>query len=205
MRACAIVPQKPLAAAKSRLGTVLSAEARVTLSLALLKTVCTTLRATRGVEVVAVMTPDPEVRAFAAACGVRAVPDPDPGLNEALAEVFRSLPTHSHAMLVVSADLPLIRPADTAAVLAAGTHRAIILAPSRDALGTNALLIPAAVDFRPAFGRGSLRAHREGARAAGLHTVEVRSPGLAFDLDTPADLTALERSGWIPGGPRTPW
>ncbi len=191
MRACAIVPQKPLAVAKSRLGTVLPAGARATLSLALLKAVCTALHATRGVEVVVVMTPDPEVQAFAAACGVGAVPDPAPGLNEALAEVFRTLPTHSHAILVVSADLPLLQPADIEAIFAAGDRRTLVLAPSKDRVGTNALLLPPAIAFRPAFGPGSFAVHRHRARALGLRIAEVHRPGLAFDLDTPADLAAL--------------
>jgi len=195
VRACAIVPQKPLALAKSRLGTVLPARTRATLSLALLRTVCTVLRATPGVEDVLVMTPDAEVQAFAAACGVKAVPDPAPVLNDALVEVWRSLPSQS-PILVVSADLPLLQPADAAAMLAAGDARALVLAPSRDGAGTNALLLPAGTRFRPAFGRASRTAHRARARALGLRVVEVHRPGLAFDLDTPADLTALEGGRW---------
>jgi 2-phospho-L-lactate guanylyltransferase len=196
VRACAIVPQKPLALAKSRLGTVLPARGRATLSLALLRTVCTVLRATPGVEDVVVMTPDAEVQAFAAGCGIKAVPDPAPDLNDALVEVFRSLPRQSHAILVVSADLPLLLPADAVAMLAVGETGALVLAPARDAAGTNALLLPPETRFHPAFGRASRAAHRARARALGLRVVEVHRPGLAFDVDTPADLTALEGRRW---------
>jgi 2-phospho-L-lactate/phosphoenolpyruvate guanylyltransferase len=194
--ACAIVPQKSLAVAKSRLGTALPTGARATVSLALLNAVCAVLRATPGIETVVVMTPDPEVRAFAATRGVPAVPDPAPGLNEALAGVFRSLSTRSRAILVVSADLPLLQPADVAAMLAEGDGRTLVLAPSKDRLGTNALLLPPAVPVRPAFGHGSLAAHRRRGRALGVRVAEVRRPGLAYDLDTPADLAAL--GGWVP-------
>ena len=50
MRACAIVPQKSLAVAKSRLGRALPAGARATLSLTLLRAVCAALRATPEME-----------------------------------------------------------------------------------------------------------------------------------------------------------
>lgn len=191
MSICAIVPQKSLAASKSRLGPVLSASARRALSLELLTRVCAVLAASRGVEDVVIMTPDPAVGAFAAACGVRTMPDPSPCLNESLAEVFRCLSGGSRGILVVAADLPLLQPADIAAALAAGERRALIIAPSRDAMGTNALLFPPTAAFRPAFGTASLAAHRRRAGTLGLRVVEIRRPGLAFDLDTPADLAAL--------------
>ncbi len=188
---CAVVPQKSLAAAKGRLGTILPADARAALSLRLLSIVCASLRAAPAVEEVIVMTPDPHVRAFAAASGVRSVWDPCPGFNEALLEVIRSLPAHSHAIVIMAADLPLLRTADVAAFLAAGTPRTAVLAPARDGTGTNALLIPPATGIRPAFGPASLTVHRDRARALGLRVAEVNRPGLAFDLDTPADLVAL--------------
>jgi len=191
MRACAVVPQKPLGSAKSRLAGALSPHAREALSLALLRTVCTVLRATCGVEEVLVMTPDPQVRTFAATCGVRSVLDPVPGLNQALVEVFRGLQGGSHALLVVAADLPLVQPADVAALMAAGTRETLVLAPARDGAGTNALLVPPATPFHPAYGPASLHAHRTLARTLGLGVVEVRRPGLAFDVDTPADLAGL--------------
>ncbi|MGZ6256663.1 MAG: 2-phospho-L-lactate guanylyltransferase, partial [Candidatus Limnocylindria bacterium] len=54
--------------------------------------------------------------------------------------------------------------------------------------GTNALALrpPDAIGFR--FGGESHAAHTEAAEAAGVPLVEVHRPGLAFDLDTPADL-----------------
>jgi 2-phospho-L-lactate guanylyltransferase len=46
-----------------------------------------------------------------------------------------------------------------------------------------------AIPFR--FGPGSFDAHLAAARAAGVPTAVVERPGLAFDLDTPADLERL--------------
>jgi 2-phospho-L-lactate/phosphoenolpyruvate guanylyltransferase len=185
------VPQKPLALAKSRLGASLRADLRAALSLRLLGRVCGFLRAASAVEDVIVMTPDPDVRAFAVASGVRSTPDPCAGFNEALVEVIRSLPAHSHAIVIMAADLPLLRLSDVVAFLAAGTPRTAVLAPARDGTGTNALLVPPATAIRPAFGAASLMLHRDRARALGLRVAEVNRVGLAFDLDTPADLVAL--------------
>ena len=187
----AIVLQKPLALAKSRLKQVLPAGARASLSLALLDKVCTALRAGIGIETVVVMTPDPVIAAFAAARGVRAIPDPAPDLNAALAEVFRPLSGCSRGILVISADLPLLQPADIAAIVTAADPRTLVVAPSKDTIGTNALLFPSTVAFRPAFGQASLAAHRHRAEALGLRALLLRRPGLAFDLDTPTDLAAL--------------
>jgi len=196
VRVRAIVPQKPLPDAKSRLASVLSAPARATLSLALVRTVCATLRAVPGVEDTIIMTPDPGIQAQAAAWGVRAILDPHPELNTALAEACLRLAGSSHGILVVAADLPFLRPADIIALLAAGRARSLALAPSKDG-GTNAMLVPPGVTFRPAYGPGSLAAHRRRSRALGLGIVEVQQPGLAFDVDTEADLLSVRGAGWV--------
>jgi 2-phospho-L-lactate/phosphoenolpyruvate guanylyltransferase len=187
----AIIPQKLLPVAKSRLEGVLPARARAALSLALLRTVCTTLRAVGDVQEVIIMTPDPEVRATAAGWGVRAVPDPRPELNHALAEAFLGLVSGVHGILVVAADLPMVTPADILALLHAGRTGAVALAPAKEGIGTNAMLLPPGVTLRPAYGWGSLAVHRDRARELGLGVVEIRRPGLAFDLDSEADLLSF--------------
>ena len=114
--------------------------------------------------------------------------DPRAGLNLALAEAFHSLAGKAHGLLVVAADLPLLRPADIMALLASGRTDALALGPSKEGIGTNAMLMPPGVTLHPAYGDGSLAAHRHHARILGLRIVNVVRPGLAFDLDTEADL-----------------
>lgn len=196
MRAQAVVPQKALSVAKSRLEGVLSAAERVELSLALLRTVCAALAAVDTVESVIVMTPDPGARKRVASWGVRSLADPCPGLNAALAEVVRQAPP-SCGVLIVAADLPLLRPADVAAILAAGRPGALVLAPSKEGTGTNAVVVPPGMAFHPAYGTGSRAAHHRGARSLGHDVVEVRRPGLAFDVDSEADLLAVRYWGTL--------
>jgi 2-phospho-L-lactate guanylyltransferase len=200
MRAAAIVPQKPLARAKSRLTSVLAPAPRSGLSLDLLRHVCAVLRAVPAVEALAIMSADSAVRARAGVWGVPVAPDPGPDLNAALAAMIAAAAAGRarRGVLVLAADLPWVGPADVQALLAAGRRGALVLAPSGDGTGTNALLVPPGVSFRPAYGEGSRAAHRERARACGLHLVEVYRPGLAFDLDTPDDLAIVLRRGWSP-------
>ena len=64
----------------------------------------------------------------------------------------------------------------------------VAIAPDRAGTGTNGLALrpPDAIPMR--FGVGSLAAHVAEAEAAAVPIAEVHRPGLAFDLDTPADL-----------------
>ncbi|HKN47329.1 MAG TPA: 2-phospho-L-lactate guanylyltransferase [Candidatus Polarisedimenticolia bacterium] len=188
MRTGAIVPQKLFRLAKSRLAVALSPEARGALSLALLRTVCAALRAVPAIEEVAVVTPDPTVRAWADARGIRTLVDHGGGLNAALGAAFEALAASSRAVLVIASDLPLLEPMDVAALLSFGARDAVVLAPSKDGLGTNAMLLPPGARLRPAYGGASLFAHRRAAAAGGLRAVLVRRPGLALDVDEPADL-----------------
>lgn len=192
MKVTAIVPHKALANAKSRLDPVVGAPFRLSLTLRWLHHVCTTLRAVPNVESFLVMSPDPALRAEVSSWGVRAIPDPQPDLNAALAQIV----AHglAHALLIVAADLPCLEPAEIEALIRSGSPRVLALAPSKEGTGTNALLVPRGVPFRPAYGGGSRAAHWREARRRGLGVVEVARPGLAFDVDTPADVAALSPS-----------
>src|SRR2546425_11566501 len=98
VRADAIVPQKLFRLAKSRLAVALPPEARGALSLALLRTVCAALRAAPAIEDIVVVTPDPIVRAWADAWGVRTLVDHGVGLNAALRGALGSLGSPSQAV-----------------------------------------------------------------------------------------------------------
>ncbi len=193
MKVSAIVPQKALAVAKSRLETALSASARFSLSLGLLRHVCMTLRSVPDVETAIVLTPDPEVRARVASWGVTVLSDPAPQFNAALAQAIAATAQPTRGVLVIAADLPLLQPADVMALLRRGAAGALVLAPSKEGTGTNALLVPPGIRFRPAYGEGSRAAHRREACARGLAITEIVRAGLAFDVDTPEDVAFLER------------
>ena len=95
-------------------------------------------------------------------------------------------------VIALPADVPLVRPEDLDALLAA--HRpapSITIAPARDELGSNALVCspPGVLPFR--FGDDSFHPHVARARALGIEPRVVPRPRLALDIDTPADLRAF--------------
>jgi len=95
-------------------------------------------------------------------------------------------------MIQLPADIPLVTASDIGAVLQAhGTAPAVTIAPSRDQLGSNAVACspPDVLPLR--FGDDSFFPHLERAHALGIEPRVVERPGLALDVDTPADLAAF--------------
>lgn len=195
MTVSAIIPQARLRTAKTRLTPALSPRARAALSLALLRHVCIAVRAVPAVERLTVVSPDRAVRAWGEARGWTVAPDQGWDLNAALRGTMRSPACEGRALLIVVADLPWLGAADVTSLVAASRPERVVLAPSKDGIGTSALLVPAGHEFGPAFGPGSRAAHHREAATHGLDVVEVIRPGIAFDLDTPDDLAALKVTG----------
>jgi 2-phospho-L-lactate/phosphoenolpyruvate guanylyltransferase len=198
----AVIPVKPLALALGRLAAALDAPGRRALQAAMLADVLAACRGTAGLGPLLVVTVDPAAAALARAGGAQVVADhaPPRGMNAA---VLRGLAAAeaagAAAALVLTADLPLARADDLAALLAAApVGPGVTIAPSRDGTGTNALLLRPLWALRPQLGPGSLARHSAGAAAAGLALALVERPRLALDLDTPADLAAF--CAGAPGG-----
>lgn len=121
--------------------------------------------------------------------GVAALVESESGLNAALTLAREwAAGRGAQAVLVVPADLPLLTPADIAAVMELGRGpRSVVIAPDARGDGTNMLLLrpPDALSF--AFGPQSFREHCAQAETSQLALCVHRSPALALDLDTPAD------------------
>ena len=167
-----VVPVKPLDAALGRLGEALGAEERRALQAAMLTDLLRACAGTRGLGERLVVTADAEAARLAAAEGARAVADHHPprGMNAAVRLGARALArAGARAALVLVADLPLARAEDLEAVLgAAPDGPGVVLAPSRDGTGTNALLIRPPRALAPRLGPESLGRHLAGAARRGL-------------------------------------
>ena len=183
-----IVPHRGLAAAKTRLSGVLDDGEREALAQRLLERVLAVAHAACGD--VVVISPSEALGPLVAAAGARLVHQRGMGLNAGLEQARReALAEGIDALLVLHGDLPNLATDDVSALLAAVPQpTGVAIAPDRGGRGTNGLALrpPDAIPFR--FGVESLAAHRAEAEAAGMPLVEVVRPGLAFDLDTPADL-----------------
>ena len=183
-----IVPHRGLAAAKTRLSDVLDDREREALARRLLERVLRVAHAACGD--VVVITPSEALGPLVAEAGARLAVQRGLGLNAGLEQArAEALADGVTTLVVLHGDLPNLATDDVAALLeAVPAPRGVAIAPDRAGVGTNGLALrpPDAIGFR--FGVGSLAAHRDEAEASGVPLVEVQRPGLAFDLDTPADL-----------------
>ena len=184
------IPIKPFGVAKQRLDSRLNASQRSALGKAVASHTLAAVVAAGGDAIV--VTSDGAVSAWAAGLGVATLDEGSQGsgLNGAAAALRDAALAAGRAWLVLHADLPSIDSTDVAYLLAA-LDSGPVISPSYDG-GTTALGAAVAVDF--AYGPASFHRHL---RRLPNGTVAVR-PGLAFDLDTVADLEAAAKANqWI--------
>jgi 2-phospho-L-lactate guanylyltransferase len=181
------VPLKGLGDAKRRLAPVLAPVERRLLAIAMFEDVLAALAGTAGLERPLVVSPDREVWRRADALGCRVVEEHEPGdggLNASLTRAAAAAAAED-GLLVVAADLPLATPEALAKVVATARRARVVVVPSHDGDGSNLLAWRDRSAFRPAFGPGSAARH-----LAEPGAVRLDEPGLALDVDTPADLRA---------------
>jgi 2-phospho-L-lactate/phosphoenolpyruvate guanylyltransferase len=95
-------------------------------------------------------------------------------------------------VLRLPADVPLITVEDVQQLLhLASISGPVLLVPSHEGTGTNALLRRPPDLFPSRFGPGSLLLHQEEARRAGVEPQIARIARIAMDIDEPADLRRL--------------
>ena len=124
--------------------------------------------------------------------------DSGESLNEALQQAHGALRDAGCGELVVlPADLPRITAAEIDLLVHAGRKNGFAIAPDAAGAGTNALYIGLAQPFYFQFGPDSYRRHVQQASRLGLRPQVLHLPGLAFDVDSPADLKLLGDRRWL--------
>ena len=191
----AIIPVKSLSEAKSRLAPHLTQQQRETLALDMLRHVVQTLCASQEFELVSVVSPDLRVLERARIWGARALFEERNGHNPALhMAALRELREGADALLTISADLPLLTPDDIDVLVERSTRFDVVLAPSLDGTGTNAMLARPPLVVPYLFGVNSLERHLGAARRRGLSSTLYASRGLSLDIDTIEDVQELTRA-----------
>ena len=193
MSLVALIPLKPPTEAKARLAGLLSPDERADLSRVTFLTVADALLGA-GMAV-AVLTPN-AVAAADLTVGECTVIEEQPsirGLNAQLQLALNGATfAEADSVLILHADLPLATP--NAVRLLVGAARKeigrVTMVKSADG-GTNAMILPLPRPFALHYGSGSFALHEVAARAAGLGVYVHRSPRLALDLDTTADVRTL--------------
>ena len=98
------------------------------------------------------------------------------------------------SLLRLPLDVPLVQASDIDELLAVECATpALVIVPSRDGTGTNAILRTPPALFPSHFGTGSFAKHCEEAQRAGAQIVVRRNARLEMDVDDEADLRALAR------------
>lgn len=96
------------------------------------------------------------------------------------------------ALLRLPMDLPLVQAADIDELLAVECAApAMVIVPSRDGTGTNALLRTPLTLFPSHFGEGSFVKHCDEAQRAGARVIVRRNARVEMDVDDESDLLAL--------------
>jgi 2-phospho-L-lactate guanylyltransferase len=189
-----LLPVKDLKNAKKRLSGVLTPEERFGLARAMLQD---TIRAARGVcradRVFVVTNYEPMMR-------VAEENEWSILLEEQQISESDSVDTASRicegkgvrALLRLPLDLPLIQSGDIDELLAVECQApALVIVPSRDGTGTNAMLRTPPALFPSHFGNGSFARHLAEAETAQARVFVRRNARLEMDVDDEADLRAL--------------
>jgi 2-phospho-L-lactate/phosphoenolpyruvate guanylyltransferase len=188
----ALVPVKTLSAAKSRLAAHLSPSQRETIVLDMLRYVLCILRASEVLEQVIVVSPDQRVLEHAQSWGAEAWPEEVHGHNAALGAAATHIrATGAAGLLTISADLPLLRVQDIRALVSRADRHPVVIAPSREGTGTNALLLRPPLAIPYLFGTNSFHHHVQAAGQRQLSVSIYYSTGLAWDIDTIDDIREL--------------
>lgn len=188
----AVLPVKSPRNAKQRLGGFLSAAEREALARILYKQTLATLCKAEGIDQVVVATCDSDVAEHASRSGVM-VFDEDEQLSHSVsadAACSRAIKLGATTVLLVPIDVPLVTAADFTR-LADSARPGLIVVPSADGTGTNALARTPPDVIESRFGPGSCRAHLDQARSKNVHAEVLCLRGLMFDIDTPEDVAEL--------------
>jgi 2-phospho-L-lactate/phosphoenolpyruvate guanylyltransferase len=188
----AILPVKSPQNAKQRLTGFLAVEQRETLARMLYRQTLATLCQAQGIDRVVVATSDGEVADHARQSGALVFEENEQVSHSVSADAacLRAMEMGASTVLLVPIDVPTVTPADFTR-LAASARPGLIVVPSSDGTGTNALVRTPPNCIESRFGPGSFRAHLDQAHSKGLPAEVLRLPGLMFDIDTPEDVAEL--------------
>jgi 2-phospho-L-lactate guanylyltransferase len=189
-----LLPIKDLRQAKQRLATLLSPEERFGLAQAMLADTIRAIRGMRQAEQIFVVTNYIPAMKAAEQNGWDLLRE-DRQISESFSVDYASMQCAKRgitAVLRLPLDVPLVQSTDIDELLGFEcTAPALVIVPSRDGTGTNAILRTPPTLFPSHFGNGSFAKHCAEAQRAGAQIFLRRNPRLEMDVDDEADLRAL--------------
>ena len=188
-----LIPIKNTAFAKQRLASILDQPARTALARAMLTDVLTTLHEWKNRPDVGIVSGDAYATNLATEYNFEVIPDPDnPGETGAIEMATRvCVERGEESTLVIPGDVPLIAIWELEEIFKHAPTEGSLLVPAWDGRGTNAAYRRPANLFPLRFGNDSFKPHHAAAQATGKPCIVLKLPGIAVDVDSPADLRHL--------------
>ena len=199
-----LLPVKEFHRSKRRLAGFLSPPERALLSHAMFDDVWEVLREAvenkRELEQLLVVSAEPGVIARCREEGVACLEEAEPSSHsESVRRATHwAMSLGVTSLVSVPIDTPAMTVEELSTLVGLARRYSVVIVPSADGSGTNALLRTPPDAIEPRFGPDSCRLHVEEAERKGLDWFVVRSPGLLTDIDTPEDVEAflsMERRG----------
>ena len=188
----ALLPVKSLRNAKKRLSGFLLPEQREELAGAMYREVLETICSVHGLDRVVVATSDLAIAEYARSRGVEVFKEQDQVSHSHSADraAQRAMEMGAHSIILLPIDVPLVTRAEIESLVEAA-NEGVVVVPSADGTGTNALVRNPPDVIKACFGPGSFRAHCDQTESLGIPLRILRPSGLLFDIDTPEDVAEL--------------
>jgi 2-phospho-L-lactate guanylyltransferase len=188
-----LIPVKNLATAKQRLARLFDQTTRTELAKAMLHDVLEIIGTWAERPEVSLVTNDPFALSLADHFGFEVIPDHE---NRGETHAIEMATRHCEARgvestLVIPGDIPLVQVWELEEIMSAAPHEGSVLVPAADGRGSNAVYRRPAALFPLRFGTDSFKPHLSAAHASGKSCVVLSLPGIALDVDNPADLQQL--------------
>jgi 2-phospho-L-lactate/phosphoenolpyruvate guanylyltransferase len=189
-----LLPVKDLRNAKQRLAGILTPDERFALAHAMLSDTVAAIRGTRRADKIFIVTNYEPAMQFARENDWHILSE-DRQISESFSvdDASRRIQALGFtAVLRIPLDLPLIQSRDIDELLGIEyLAPAMVIVPSRDGTGTNAILRTPPTLFPSHFGSGSFARHCAEANATRAQIHHRRSPRLEMDVDDESDLRTL--------------
>jgi 2-phospho-L-lactate guanylyltransferase len=180
------IPVKKLSESKTRLSSILSLEKREELVRRMLIDVLNAVTQSSMINQIMIVCSDKTVLKDNHCSKIRIIEDETyGGLNFALkGAVDYSVRCGADSLLILPADIPLIQKSDVELIIRSSSDHGIVIIPSKDRLGTNALMLTPPNVIPTAFGSNSFLSHLRLAKACGTPVNILRIERVSLDIDT---------------------
>lgn len=190
MKTAVIIPVKYLSDSKKRLADVLNLEQRSSLTEMMLLDVLEAVIGSKSTSQIVIVSPDENVLKIGRDAGATVLKEQQcNGVNEAVALASEyCIRKAEQSTLVLPADIPLLRPENIDDIVELGKRHNVVITPSRQEDGTNALLRRPPDILKTFYDNDSYRNHLLEAEKLKIPTAKYLATEVTLDLDSSEDV-----------------